>query len=301
MTPISARRALLAGLAAYTLWGLFPPYFSLLAQASALEILAHRVIWSFLSVLVVLLALRTGWDWVRADVLRRHRLPRLALAAALIGLNWLTYIWAVNSGHVVEASMGYFINPLVNVVLGVLIFGETFGLGGRLGASLALVGVVVISWGHWGTLWISLLLAFTFASYGVAKKKAHLPALEGLLVESALLLPLALGYLAWLAATGGLQFGTNLRITLLLASSGAVTALPLWLFAIAAPRVSFGVLGILQYVGPTLQFLFAIFLFHEPVSLTYWIGLVLIWIGSAIYLALTLRANAAPADAPEPV
>lgn len=300
MNQLSRNQALAAGFSAYLLWGLFPPYFALLLPSTPLEILSHRIFWSFVSVLAVLLVLRGGWAWVREGVFTKATFPKLLLAAVLIAANWLTYIWAVNNGHVVEASMGYFINPLVSVILGVLIFRERLGLGGRIGGTVALLGVVVISWGHWTTLWISLALAFSFGFYGAVKKSAHLSGLQGLLVESGLLFPLAAGYLGVLAAQGTGRFGTTPGLTLLLAASGIVTALPLWLFAVAAPRLSLGVLGVLQYVAPTMQFLFGILLFAEPVSLSYWIGLILIWIGSAVYLTLTLRSSAGPADVPEP-
>ena len=301
MTHISRNRALLMGFTAYLMWGVFPPFFAMLKPATPLEILGHRIVWSFLLVLLMLVALRSRWTWLRAGVFTRKAFPRLLLAAGLIAVNWLTYIWAVNNGHVVEASVGYFINPLVSLLLGVLVFGERLGTGGRIGGLLAFLGVLVISWGHWGTLWISLMLAFSFAFYGVAKKRAHLTGLQGLLVESGLLFLPALGYLGWLAATGQGTFGVGVTHSLLLSVAGIVTVLPLWLFAIAAPRVPLGVMGILQYVAPTMQFLFGILLFAERVELSYWIGLVGIWIGSAVYLAFNLRASADRADAPAPV
>lgn len=301
MTHPSRNRALVMGLSAYLMWGVFPPFFALLKPATPLEILAHRIVWSFAFVLLMLLALRSRWTWIRAGVLTRKAFPRLLLAAGLIAVNWLTYIWAVNNGHVVEASVGYFINPLVSLMLGVLVFGERLGTGGRIGGLIAFLGVLVISWGHWGTLWISLLLAFSFAFYGVAKKRSHLTGLQGLFVESGFLFAPAAGYLGWLAATGQGTFGANLAHSALLSVAGVVTVLPLWLFAIAAPRVPLGVMGILQYVAPTMQFLFGLLLFGERVEPSYWVGLVGIWIGSAIYLAFNLRVSADRADAPAPV
>lgn len=293
MAPISRNQALGAAVAAYLLWGFLPPFLAALKPAGPLEILAHRIVWSFVLVLIVLLAMRTRWDWLRTKVFTRRALPTLLAAAALIGANWLVYIWAVNNHHVVEASLGYFINPLVNVLFGVLIFGERLGLGARIGGSTVLLGVVVISAGNWDGLWVSLTLACSFGLYGVVKKRSTLTALQGLLIESAFLTPLALPYLLWLGPLG--QFGTTWTMSLMLVAAGAVTAIPLWFFAVAAPRLQFGVLGVLQYVAPTIQFLLGITLFGEHVSISYWIGLVGVWIGSAIYLTMTIRDHEVPA------
>lgn len=280
----------MSGVSAYLIWGFFPLMFAVLVPASPLEILAHRIVWSLVAVAVVLLILRRPWTWVKT-VLRGKRLGRLVAASLLIGINWLVFIWAVNSGHVVEGSLGYFINPLVNIVLGVVLFGEKMGRSGRAGALLALVGVGVIAWENWQGLWISLVLAFTFGMYGAVKKRAPLPALEGLLVESALLTPLALPYLLWLASQGVGHFGVDARLSGLLILAGAFTALPLWFFALAAVRLPYGVLGILQYLGPTLQFLLGITVFGQHVNASYWVGLVVVWIGSAVYLTGALRRS----------
>lgn len=288
--PVSARRALASGVTAYALWGLFPLYWPLLRPAGALEILAHRIAWSFVFVSVALLAVRTPWAWARS-VVRRTHLPRLVAASVLIAVNWLTYIWSVNAGLVVEASLGYFINPLVNVGLGVLLFGERLTGGARLGGLLALAGVGVIAWEHASTLWVSLVLAFSFGFYGVAKKRASLPALPGLFVESAILLPAAVGYLAWVHVAGGGELGRTASTTSLLVLSGLVTALPLWLFAIAAPRLPLGVVGMLQYLAPTIQFVLGITVFGQHVSFSYWVGLLCVWTGSMMYLVLTLRSR----------
>lgn len=298
MPEISRKQALGAASAAYVTWGFLPPFLASLRPAGPLEILAHRIAWSFLLVLVLLFALRGGWAWLRTSVFTRAALPSLVLAAGLIGANWLIYIWAVNNGHVVEASLGYFINPLVIVLAGVVLFGERMGLGARIGGGITLAGVIVISAASWQGLWVSLSLAVSFALYGVVKKRSSLTALQGLLVESAFLLPLALPYLLWLGPSG--QFGHAPGLTVLLVLAGAVTAVPLWCFAVAAPRLPFGVLGILQYVSPTIQFLLGITLFGEHVTPTYWVGLVAVWIGSVIYLTLTIRAHQPP-PATEPV
>jgi len=293
VSPISRNQALGAATAAYLLWGFLPPFLVALKPAGPLEILANRVVWSFVLVLTVLLCLRTGWGWLRTSVFTRAALPSLLAAAGLIGLNWLVYIWAVNNNHVVDASLGYFINPLVNVLFGVLLFKERLGVGARIGGAIVVLGVVIISAGNWQGLWVSLTLACTFGLYGVVKKRSALTGLQGLLVESAFLTPLALPYLIWLGPNG--QFGTSVRMSLMLMAAGAVTALPLWFFAIAAPRLPFGVLGVLQYVAPTIQFLLGITVFGEHVTPSYWIGLIGVWLGSAIYLTMTIRDHEVPA------
>ena len=293
VSPISRNQALGAAIAAYLLWGFLPPFLAALKPATPLEILAHRIVWSFALVLLVLVCLRSRWDWLRTQVFTRRTWPTLVAAAALIGTNWMVNIWAVNNQHVVEASLGYFINPLVNVLFGVLLFKERLGVGARVGGAIVLLGVVVISAGNWQGLWVSLTLACSFGLYGVVKKRSTLTALQGLLVESAFLTPLALPYLLWLGPQG--QFGTSLGMSVMLIAAGAVTAIPLWFFAVAAPRLQFGVLGVLQYLAPSIQFILGITIFGEQVTASYWIGLIGVWIGSVIYLAMTIRDHEEPA------
>ncbi|GAA1376950.1 EamA family transporter RarD [Luteococcus sanguinis] len=286
MPRTSQQTSLLAGIGCYLIWGFFPLFFPLLKPAGALEILSHRVLWSAVFVIIVLLVLRRDWGWLRAA---RSQFWTLALAAVLIGGNWLTYIWAVNTSHVVEASLGYFINPLVSILFGMLIFGERMSRAGAIGCLLALAGVCVIAAENWRTLGISLALAFSFGAYGAVKKKARLGALEGLLAESAILAPLALAWVASLAVKGQSVFGASLRSTLLLMLAGILTAVPLWLFATAAPGIPLGTLGVLQYMTPTMQFLMGLFIFGQHVGASYWFGLVLVWLGSIVYLAWAVR------------
>ncbi len=281
---------MVAGITAYIIWGLFPLFWPLLEPAGAVEILAHRIVWSFAFMVVALLAVREPWDWVRG-VLTPRQFPRLLAAASVIAINWLVYIWSVNTGYVVEASLGYFINPLVNVAFGVIFFRERITRGSRIGGTLALVGVVVIAFGHWNTLWVSLTLALSFGLYGVLKKKNYLPAMAGLAAESAVLTPVALGYLVWLGFAGTGSMGSSASSSTLLVLAGPVTAIPLWLFAIAAPGLPLGVVGMLQYLAPTIQFLLGITVFGQQVSTSYWVGLILVWVGSAIYLERALRAG----------
>lgn len=284
------RTSILAGLACYLAWGLFPLFFPLLKPAGALEILSGRVVFSLFFVTIALLGTRQGWGWVR-EVFASGQGCLLGLAAVLIGGNWLTYIWAVNSNHVVEASLGYFVNPLVSIALGMVVLGERLSHAGRVGCALATVGVAVIASQAWRTVWISLALALTFGFYGLVKKRVRVTALQGLFLESAFLSPLALGWMAWLAATGTGQFTRSPRALVLLVVAGLLTAVPLWLFAIAAPGIPLGTLGILQYVGPTIQFLLGLFVFHQDVSLRFWTGLVLVWMGCTVFVAGAVGAS----------
>lgn len=270
----------------YVLWGLVPLFWPLLAAAGAVEILANRIIWSFVLVVVWLLLLRTDWRWLR-DL--GQVWPRLLLAAIFIGANWGVFIWAVNSGHVAETSLGYFINPLLNVVLGALIFKERPAPVAWVGIGLAAIGVIVIAFSMQGTIWVALVLAVSFATYGVLKKGAKVGALQGLTVESAVLLLPALGYVLWL---GGGRFVQSPTDALFLVLAGPVTAVPLWLFAKAAPRIPLGMLGMLQYIAPTMTLLESVFWFRQSVPVAYWFGLGLIWLGTLAYLAsLWLRTR----------
>ncbi|WP_394276374.1 EamA family transporter RarD [Luteococcus sp.] len=295
--PTHDGSSVLAGLGCYLIWGAFPLFWPLLKPAGALEILSGRIIFSLIFVLAVLVLQRKGWGWVRT-ALRPDVWPWMLAASVLIGINWCTYIWAVNSNHVVEASLGYFINPLVSIALGMVLFGERMGRYGQVGCLLAGLGVVVIASGNWRTLWVSLLLAFSFGLYGAMKKRARLGALQGLAVESAVLSPLALGWLAWLSARGQGQLGVNARVSLLLVVAGVLTAVPLWLFAVAAPGIPLSTLGIIQYCSPTIQLLLGLIVFGQRVGTGYWIGMVLVWIGCLAYLTgAVLTARRSPAGA----
>ena len=291
---VSTRQsALAAGLATYLIWGAFPLFFPLLKPAGALEILSGRVVFSLVFVVAVLLVQRQSWGWL-PEVVRGGTWKVMLGAAVLIALNWLTYIWAVNSGHVVEASLGYFINPLVSVALGMLLFGERMGRPGQIGCLLALLGVCVAASEAWRTVWISLVLALSFGLYGALKKRARVTALQGLTMESGILAPLALGWMAWLGVSGRGTWLHSARVAVLLVVAGVLTAVPLWLFAVAAPGIPLGTLGILQYVTPTIQFLLGLLVFHQHVGQSFWMGLVLVWCGSITYLYGALRAVATP-------
>ena len=264
------------------MWGLFPLFWPLLGAASAVEVLAHRMIWSFASALVVLLLIRHPWGWLR-KLSRKHWLM-LAGAAVVISFNWGAFIYAVNSDHVVESSLGYFINPLVSMLFGRIIFGERFDLRGRIGVTLAFIGVVIIAFDSWRTLWISLVLALSFGIYGALKKSIPIPALPGLLVESGIMMVPSL-VLVLLLETRGEGHFTTPGLWWLFIIGGLITMVPLWLFAYSARGLPLSTVGVMQYIAPTMQFLLGVLLFKQAVSPAYWIGLVVVWSGCAVYLS----------------
>jgi chloramphenicol-sensitive protein RarD len=278
------RTGTLYGVAAYLLWGLFPLYWRLLDRAAAPEILAHRIVWS-LVVVVVLLATRGRLAGVRAVVRDRRRLRLLVIAALLLSVNWVTYIWGVNHEHVVETSLGYFINPLVTLLLGVFVLGERLRpvqWAATAGAALA-VTVLTIEAGR--PPWIALVLAFSFGSYALLKKKADVGAVESLTVETAALVIPALGFIVFLQVSGRGTFATyGAGHATLLALAGIVTAVPLLFFGAAATRVPLSTLGLLQYLAPTVQFLIAVVRFGEPLPPLRLVGFVLVWLALAVFM-----------------
>jgi len=283
------RRGYLYGLTAYVLWGFFPIYFKLLAPSPPLEILAHRVIWSVLFISVLLLVMR-NWRFLGRIMRDRRLLGGITLAAVLIGVNWATYIYGVNSSRVVETALGYFITPLVVVLLGVTVQRERLRVWQwvALGFGGLAVAVLTVDYGH--LPYIALVLAASFGSYSLIKKRLSLPPAEGLFVESAVLALPALGYLTWLNATGGAEFGhVSAGHTVLMLLSGAATAVPLLLFAAAANRVPMVGLGILQYVAPILQLAVGVLLFHEPMPPARLAGFGLVWIALIIFTVDGLR------------
>jgi chloramphenicol-sensitive protein RarD len=287
--PIERRLGVPAGVGAYLLWGLFPLYWPLLEPAGPVEILAHRVVWS-LALVLGLLALRGGFGRVRDLVRRPRALGGLAAAAAVVAVNWGTYIYGVNSGHVVETSLGYFINPLVTVVLGVVVLGERLrpGQWGAVALATAAVAVLTLDYGH--PPWIALTLALSFGLYGLTKKTVGAGAVEGLAVETALLFLPALGYLLFLQAAGTGTFGAaGAAQNALLLASGVVTAVPLLLFGAAATRIPLTTLGLLQYLAPVLQFLFGVLVFHEAMPPARLAGFGLVWLALVVFSLDGLR------------
>ena len=268
--------------AAYAIWGFFPIYFKAIEAAPPFQIVAHRVFWSFLFVIGVVL-FRKEFTALRQTLTPRTIMIYLA-ASILLGINWLTYVWAVNSGFVIEASLGYYINPLVSVLCGVLILHEKLRPIQWLPIGLAAAGVVYLTVSL-GTLpWIALVLAFSFGLYGLVKKVAPLNALSGLTLETALLFIPALAFLIFSEGNGTAAFGhVTWTTSLLLALTGVVTAIPLLLFASGARLVPLTTLGLLQYVAPTMQFIIGVYVFGEPLSQANIIGFLIIWIALAIY------------------
>jgi chloramphenicol-sensitive protein RarD len=278
------RRGVLYGVACYLLWGLFPLYWPLLEPAGAIEILAHRIVWSLL-VVVTVLAITRSWAWIRPLLADRATLARMTLAAVLIAVNWATYIWGVNNEHVVETSLGYFINPVVTVLIGVLVLHERLRPVQWVAIGLGTVAVVVLAVDYGRPPWIALILAFSFGTYGLLKKQVGVTvgAVQSLTVETAVLFVPALTYLVVLDAHGDGQLGhSGLGHGLLLASAGIATAVPLLFFASAARRIPLSTLGLLQYLAPVLQFLTGVLLYDEPMPPSRLVGFVLVWAALAV-------------------
>ena len=278
-----ARTGIVLGLAAYAVWGVLPLYFKALAHVGALEVVAHRIVWSLVFLTAFAAAFRR-WGAIRAAVAAPRLALTLLLTATLIAVNWTVYIYAVASGHVLEGSLGYYLNPLVNVLLGVAFLGERLTRGQAGAVALAGIGVAILALGAGGALWISLALAGSFASYGFIRKVAPVEAFEGLYVETLFLTPAALGWIAWLIAHGQSSFRVAPGTDLLLVLGGAVTAIPLLLFTAAAKRLPYSTLGFLQYVAPSLQFLLAVALFGEPLTRAHLFCFALIWTALAIFV-----------------
>jgi chloramphenicol-sensitive protein RarD len=277
------RRGALYGATAYLLWGVFPLYFPLLKPADPVEVLAHRVVWSLL-VVAVLVQITRRWSGVAAIFRDRARLLRLSAAATVLAVNWGTYIYGVTSGRVVETSLGYFINPLVTVMLGVLVLRERLRRVQYVALGIAAVAVLFLSIEHGRPPWIALILAVSFGSYGLLKKTAVVGALEGLTVETAVLTPVALLYLAGIGIGGSSTFSHHgPGHATLLAVTGLITAIPLLFFGAAASRVPLTTLGVLQYLAPTMQFLLGVLCFHEALGLARLLGFGLVWLALVLF------------------
>ena len=277
------------GTAAYALWGLFPLYWPLLEPAGAVEILAHRIVWSALTMAVLVLVLRRT-PAVVAALCDRRSLLLLTVAAVVISVNWTTYIYGVNNGRVVEAALGYFINPLVTVMMGVLVLGERLRRLQWIALGIASIAVVVLTIDYGRPPWVALVLAFSFGTYGLAKKQADVGPVESLTIETLVLAPIALSYVAWLVATGASSFGSHgAGHSLLFTTTGIVTAIPLILFGAAAIRVPLVALGLLQYLAPIIQFALGVLLFREDMPAGRWIGFGLVWVALVIFTIETIN------------
>ncbi|WP_030610430.1 EamA family transporter RarD [Streptomyces fulvoviolaceus] len=283
------RIGLLNGIAAYGMWGLVPLFWPLLKPAGAIEILAHRMVWSLVFVGAALVVLRR-WAWAGELLRQPRKLGLIAVAAAFITVNWGLYIWSVNTGHVVEASLGYFINPLVTIAMGVLLLKERLRPVQWTAVGVGFAAVLVLAIGYGQPPWISLTLAFSFATYGLVKKKVNLGGIESLAAETAIQFLPALGFLLWLTAHGDSSFSTEgPGHAALLAATGIVTALPLVCFGAAAIRVPLSTLGLLQYLAPVFQFLLGILYFHEAMPPERWAGFALVWLALALLTWDALR------------
>jgi chloramphenicol-sensitive protein RarD len=301
-TAENARTGILAGIGAYVIWGLVPIFFKQMATVPAVEIIAHRVVWAML-LMTALLGAGRGF----ADAWRVVRIPaqlaRIALASALVISNWLIFVWGVNNGRIVETSLGYFILPLVNVALGVLVLKERMRRLQWLAVLCAAIGVAIEATRADGLPWIALALAGTFGIYGLLRKQLPLDAASGLFLETVCLMPPALAWLGWLAWSGQGHFGAGGALAgsdLLLIATGPVTAIPLLLFAIAARRLPLSRIAFLQYLAPTLSFLIGVLLYGEALDMQRMLSLAAIWVGLAVYSIDLLKAAASRPEAPLP-
>jgi len=291
------RTGILSAASAFLCWGLFPLYFHAIGEVPPLQILAHRMLWSLLF-LVIVLAVRKQWAWL-ALVRQPRVFGSFVASAVLLSVNWLIYIWAVNNNHVIEASLGYFINPLVNISLGYLLLKERLRPAQWMAIAVAALGVAWLTWQAGSVPWIALALAVSFGGYGLLRKTAALGALEGLSFETMVLFPVAAAYVVWLTVHGQNAFiNTESTSTqLLLMAAGPITAIPLLLFASGARQIPLSVLGLLQYLSPTLQFLLGVWLFHEPFTPDRLVGFVLIWAALALFALEGLLRRPAAAKA----
>ncbi|MNG63631.1 putative DMT superfamily transporter inner membrane protein [compost metagenome] len=284
MDAQQTRQGIFFALAAYFIWGIAPAYFKLIQQVPADEILTHRVIWSFFFMLA-LITLGRNWPQVRATCSNRKRLLLLAVTAVLIGGNWLLFIWAVNNHHMLEASLGYFINPLVNVLLGMLFLGERFRRMQWLAVVLAFAGVLIQLWQFGSLPIIGLGLAFSFAFYGLLRKKIAIDAQTGMLIETLWLLPVAAAYLFLFADSPTSHLGANpWSLNLLLVAAGIVTTIPLLFFTAAATRLRLSTLGFFQYLGPTLMFLLAVTFYGETIGQDKLVTFGFIWAALLLFI-----------------
>ena len=287
-------KGILNGIAAYLLWGVFPIYWKLLHVVPAMQVIGHRIIWSF-ALLILFVLLTKQWKEFRSAALTPKTLAIYSIAGALLTVNWLVYVWGVNAGFIVETSLGYFINPLISVLLGVTFLHERLRPAQWIPVALATAGVTYLTVAYGRLPWIALSLAFSFGFYGFVKKLAPLGALYGLTLETGIVFPIALLYLAFVALNGtGAFFRDGAQIDLLLIGAGIVTTIPLLMFASAARQIPLTVVGLLQYIAPTMQFLIGVFLYKEPFDRAHLIGFGIVWIALIIFWVENFVANRMP-------
>jgi chloramphenicol-sensitive protein RarD len=287
-------KGILNGIAAYVLWGVFPIYWKLLHDVPAIQVIGHRVSWSF-ALLILFIVFTKQWKEFRSAALIPKTLAIYSIAGVLLTINWLIYVWGVNAGFIVETSLGYFINPLISVLLGVIFLHERLRPAQWIPVALATAGVtyLTIAYGH--LPWIALSLAFSFGFYGFVKKLAPLGSLYGLTLETGIVFPIALLYLAFVGLNGtGAFFHEGAQVDLLLISAGIVTTIPLLMFASAARQIPLTVVGLLQYIAPTMQFLIGVFLYKEPFDHAHLMGFGIVWIALIIFWVENFIANRMP-------
>ena len=292
-SPGSDQGGFTLGLLAYALWGVLPIYFKLLEALGAVDIVAHRVLWS-LPFLALLITVARGWDKVREVARRPRTLGILTATAILIGVNWLLYVYAVTSDHILAASFGYYLNPLANVLLGRFVLKEPLNRLQWIAVAIAGAGISVLAAGALSQLWLSLSLCITFALYGLLRKVVKADAVTGLAVETALLFPQAIAWLAWRSMSHAPAFGHNHVEAGLLVLSGIASTTPLLLFTAAARRLAYSTLGMLQFLAPTLQFLIAVVVYGERFTMAHAIAFAAIWTALALYISVLVRAPRLP-------
>lgn len=294
------RRGLILAMAAFGFWGFFPIYFKAVRHVAPLDILAHRVVWS-VPFLAVLLSTVGTWSGVRTAIRSKRRMGTLAVTAVLIAINWLTFIYGVTSGQILDTSLGYYINPLVNVVLGMAFLRERLTRPQAIAVVLAAAGTLWLTLSLGRLPWIALTVAVTFGFYGLLRKGVRVDSIGALFVETTLLFPVATGFLAWLAWTGkGAFVAAGTSTTLLLASAGVLTALPLIWFAGAARRLPYSWVGLCQYLSPSITFLLGVFAYGEPFTRAHAVAFGCIWVALAIFSADIVRRMESEARRPSP-
>jgi chloramphenicol-sensitive protein RarD len=288
----NTKTGLIFGVSAYVLWGLFPLYWPLLEPAGAFEIVGHRAVWS-LVFCAIALSITKAIKPAIATMKRPRVFIKLFAATALISINWIVYIWATNNGHVVEASLGYYINPIIIIAIGVLLLKEKMRKLQWVSVSIAAFGVLVLTIDYGRLPWIALALALSWGTYGFIKKQLGLGALEGLGIETAISAPFYLAYLAWIGSQGDGHFTYQPGLTLLLIGSGVVTAIPLLLFNGAGNRLPYTVIGLLQFITPTLQFSIGVWVRHEAMPTARWAGFLIIWAALVVLATDLIRSSRA--------
>ena len=290
------KKGVLYGIGAYILWGFFPIYWKVLHEVSALQVIGHRIGWSFI-VLIIFILITKQWQEFRSVAFSPKTIVMYTVAGVLLSINWLIYVWGVNAGFIVETSLGYFINPLLSVLLGVLFLRERLRPAQWIPVILAAVGVIYLTVVYGRPPWIALSLAFSFGFYGLVKKLAPLGSLYGLTLETAIVFPIALVYLIFVETNGtGAFLHNGVRIDLFLAGAGIVTTIPLLMFASAAKQIPLTMVGILQYIAPTLQFLIGVFLYKEPFDRSHLIGFGIVWVALIIFWVENFTANRMPVE-----